>query len=101
MSYWVVGAMVIASVGTTVYQGQQQKKMQKEANALSEKNAAAALDQAQQDAAAKNMALPDTASMLGQALLSSRAGPAGTMLTGAGGVSPDKLKLSRNTLLGG
>ena len=55
-------------------------------------------EQASQDYNKANQKQVDTAGIMGR---SSNEGGGSTLLTGQGGVDPDKLKLGGNTLLGG
>lgn len=91
----------VASTANAVYQGEQQKKMQKRASAQAEANARKQENLAEQQLNASNRKQPDTMAMLDAASQSARAGNSGTMLTGPQGVDPGLLTLGRNTLLGG
>lgn len=99
----LITAVVVAAVGTgySIYAGERNAKMQKQAQADAKKAALKAEGQADEAMNAQNMALPDTASMMSSAMLSGKAGASGTLLTGAKGVDKSKLELQRNTLLGG
>lgn len=91
----------VASVANSVYQGNQQKKMQKRASAQAEMNARKQEQTAEQQLNAQNQKRPNTSAMLDAASQNARGGASGTMLTGAQGVDPALLTLGKNTLLGG
>lgn len=91
-----VGAMG----GVQVYQGEQQRKLQKDANRKSQENADRMATMASEDNNRRNAKAPDAAAMLASATLSGKSGQSGTMLTGPAGVDPSKLLLGRSTLLG-
>lgn len=95
----VAGAALV-SAGVSYTNGRRQQKAAEKANKQAQAQADAQLAQADQQFNAQNMKSPDTASMLSSAMLSSRGGAAGTMLTGSGGVGRDKLKTQAKTLLG-
>jgi multidrug efflux pump subunit AcrA (membrane-fusion protein) len=98
---WGLIAATVASAGVSYYNGQQQAKGQKAALDQAKASAQAQAKQAEMDANRANMAMPDTAAMMSEAMLSGRSGQSGTLLTGPSGINLDTLKLSRNTLLGG
>lgn len=102
---WSAATWMAISVGVstaaTLYTSDQARKSQNRALAQNEREAKAnqqAAEEAQNKANAKS---PDVAAMLGAATLSSRAGQAGTLLTGPQGIDPNSLKLGKSTLLGG
>lgn len=91
----------VASVGYSVYSGEQAKGAAKDAQAKATINQAkneAAADQAMN---AANPKKPDTAGALSQLQQAAKGGPSGTMLTGPTGVDPALLSLGKSTLLGG
>lgn len=91
----------ISTVGSSIYQGEKQAKMQKRASAQAEQNARKQENLAEQQLNAANRKRPDTAAMIDAAAQSARSGNSGTMLTGPQGVDPGLLTLGKNTLLGG
>ena len=98
----------VASTGYQVYQGQQQKKQQKrqlelqsQANEDARKQAKAQADKADQEYNKANRQTADVGAIGDESMLAGKGGAAGTMLTGNMGVDPDKLNLSKSTLLGG
>ena len=90
----------IASAGLSYQQGQQQQASAKKSYKQQQAAAQAQLTQADQQFNAQNMKSPDTNALLSSAMLSSRGGVSGTMLTGTTGITKDKLSLQSKTLLG-
>lgn len=101
MSYWIVGAAIVASAGVSYYNGQKQAKLTKQSMDQAQRNAESQAKQADEEINRANMKSPDTAAMMSDAMLTGKQGASGTLLTGAAGVSNDKLKLNKSTLLGG
>lgn len=104
----VLAAAAVASTAVSVYNGMEQKKDAK--NALAQNQQAAAEQKKAADAQAKtaeeqmnaaNRKSANTASVLDAATQAGKQGASGTMLTGAQGIDPNALNLSKNTLLGG
>jgi uncharacterized protein (UPF0333 family) len=103
MSYWIAGAMVVASVAGTYTANQNAKKSQK----LQEEAQNQAVQQAKKQEAAADQALnaanmksPDVGGLLAAAAGGNRSGQTSTMLTGPSGIDPNKLKLGKTNLLG-
>ena len=110
MSYWIAGAMIVStavSAYTANSNAKKQANLQREA--MNESKAQAV--QQQQQAAAKekqadeafnaaNRKTPDTNALLTAALAGGKLGGSSTMLTGPGGVDPNKLQLGKTNLLG-
>jgi hypothetical protein len=97
----VVTAAVVASTVNSIYQGQKQASAQKKAAAQAEANAnkqAKAADEANNRA---NQKRANPGAALDNAMMASKSGASGTMLTGSAGVDPGSLQLGRSTLLGG
>lgn len=94
---------VAAAVGTgySIYSGQKQDKLQKQA-ANQAKDAAHKQEmQADMELNKANQKQPDTNAILSAAQQAGQGGAGSTMLTGPGGVDPHKFQLGKNTLLGG
>lgn len=103
MSYYFAGAMIVASVYSTVSSNKNAKKaLKQQESAQSEaKQTALAQEKAADEASnAQNMKSPDTNAMMSAAMMSGKSGVSGTMLTGSQGVEKDKLNTKRSTLLG-
>lgn len=103
----VAGIAAGAALGGSIYQGERQRKEQKRAlrsqeRAQSESLAAAAAQErrADMEAKAKNRKEPDVASLLATEQRASLTGTASTLLTGASGVTKDRLRLGQTSLLG-
>lgn len=103
----VAGILGSAMVGSSVYQGQEQKKAQKRALKEQRKaqEEATTMQQRQQrqseEAMARaNMQEPDVVARMRAAQEASQQGAASTMLTGSGGVQQPSSMLGRSTLLG-
>lgn len=96
----IIAAVAAGAAGTaySVYSGERQAKEQKKAQRQAEEQSRKQASQAEQAENRARSNAPDAS-----ALLQSAAQPAGagTMLTGPGGVDPNQLQLSKNTLLGG
>lgn len=104
----IMAAAAVAGTAISYQNGQESKKAA--ANALEQNKKAAADQKAAADKQAKdaeesmnaaNRKTPNTASILDQAQQAGKQGASGTMLTGAQGIDPNALNLSKNTLLGG
>lgn len=100
MSGAVTAAAVAAVAGTaySVYSGERQASEQRKAQRQAEKQAKEQAKEAEMAMNRENQKTPDPAALLDSA---SRPMGGSTMLTGAGGVDPNALQLSKNTLLGG
>lgn len=96
----ITAVAAVASAGSAIYQGNKQDRAQRAAVNQAKKNAADAQAQADIDANKANQKRTDAASVLSQAQQQA-AGAGSTMLTGAQGVDPNKLKLGGSSLLGG
>jgi hypothetical protein len=104
MSYWAAGTAIVASIGSTIYSADQQSKAagaQRDAQAQALKQANQQADQAQQAQNAANQKKPDVSGILAATQAAGKAGGAGTLLTGTGGVDASGLNLGKSTLLGG
>jgi type II secretory pathway pseudopilin PulG len=102
-----LASIAAAGIGTSVAQGEQSRRAGKRALRDQASAQRSALDQAQserlradQAARAANRANPDPTALLQAEQDALGRGP-GTSLSGAGGVDPSRLKLGRQTLLGG
>ncbi|KAA3649386.1 MAG: hypothetical protein DWQ11_18765 [Proteobacteria bacterium] len=95
-----VASAAVLSATVSYQNGRRQEKQTKKSMAQAQANADKQASQAEQDLNAANMKTPDTAAMMSSAMLSGKAGAAGTMLTGPQGVNRNKLELQRSTLLG-
>jgi len=110
MSWVAVGASIAVSAYSAYSQNQNAKKahsqqqqalsQQESAQRQAEQNALKQEKAADEASNAANMKSPDTAAMMSSAMLSGKSGQSGTMLTGAQGVTKDKLGVQKNTLLG-
>lgn len=103
MSGWAMAAAVAVSAYSAYSQNQNSKKamaQQESAQRQAEQNALKQEKAADEASNAANMRSPDTAAMMSSAMLSGKSGQSGTMLTGAQGVTKDKLGVQKNTLLG-
>ena len=98
---WTALTWTAISVGvgaaSTAYSAEATRKAGSQAAANATKTQQAA-DEANNRANAKR---PDSAASLTAAMLASKGGNAGTMLTGPGGVDPNLLTLGKSSLLGG
>ena len=101
-------ALGTAALGYQVYSGQKQQKQQRkqlalqaQANEDAKARAKEAADRAdiEQNKANRNRA--DVSAIKSKEEQSALSGPAGTMLTGVGGVDKNQYNLGGNTLLGG
>jgi hypothetical protein len=98
-----MAAAVAVSAYSAYSQNQNAKKamaQQESAQRQAEQNALKQEKAADEASNAANMKSPDTAAMMSSAMLSGKSGQSGTMLTGAQGVTKDKLGVQKNTLLG-
>ncbi len=102
MSYWFMGAAIVASIGATAYSTDQARK---NANTARDAQIEAAKKQAalQEEALGKeSQKAPDVSSLLSANEKAAKGGQSSTTLTGASGISADQLSLGkRSTLLGG
>ena len=105
----LIASAVIAGVGTaySVYQGEQQKsaqsdalRQQENAQKQAQENATRQQQTQQQAMNKANAQSPDVGAIMSAATQAAKGGPAGTMLTGPGGVNPQDLSLGKSTLLG-
>lgn len=98
----VITAAVTAVVGvaSAAYSANRQRKAQKQAMAQQQQAAAQQEKLAQQSLNRQNSTKANAALSLAQAQRQ-QDGVGSTMLTGATGISNDKLKLGKTTLLGG
>ena len=97
----MMSAAAGAGIGGMIDQYQAGKKaasLQEQAMSQAMAQQKAAADQAYN---AANRKSPNIAGLLGSAMLASKGGNAGTMLTGPTGVDTKSLTLGRTTLLGG
>ena len=101
-------ALGSAFLGYQVYQGErqhrQQKKqlaMQQQANQDAKQRAKEAADRADIEQNKANRKRADVSAIQSKEEQSALSGPAGTMLTGVGGVDKNQYNLGGNTLLGG
>lgn len=104
MSYWIAGAMIVASVAQTYTSNQNAKAALKQQESAQQDAKSAALKQEKAADEANNAAnrkSPDTNALLSAAMNSGKTGISSTMLTGSSGVDPNKLQLGRSNLLGG
>jgi uncharacterized protein HemX len=104
----VAAAAAVVGTGYSIYNGEQQRKAQGEANKQAERaaqdakaNAEKTQKMQEQEINRANAKRPDTNAMLAANEQSAKGGASGTMLTGPQGVDPNSLALSKNTLLGG
>lgn len=105
----VTAAIIMGSamVGTSIYQGQEQRMAQKRSLKEQRKAQAEATTmqqrqqrQSEEAMARANMQEPDIEERMRAAQEASQQGAASTMLTGAGGVQQPSSMLGRSTLLG-
>ena len=108
MAVTAIIASTVVGVGTSIYQGQQQKKAQKKQleqqrkfNEEAKATAKEAQDRADVEQNKANQRRADVSAIRSQGEQAALTGPAGTMLTGNQGVNPNDLTLGGNTLLGG
>lgn len=104
----VTATAAVAGAGYAVYNGEQQRKAQGEANNKAQEaakqqqaNAEKTQTMQQEQINKANARKPDVAAMLSGNEQAAKGGASGTMLTGPQGVDPSSLALSKNTLLGG
>lgn len=96
-----IAASAILGAGTSIYQGEQQKKQAKKSR---RQNAARAEEEAtRQDREYNrlNKRNPNVGQALANNTNAAKSGVGSTMLTGPGGIGSNALNLSNNTLLGG
>lgn len=97
---WIAVAVAATAV-TSLYNADQQRRLQNTAQDRAREQAQAqqlAADEANNKANAKS---PDSAALMAANLLASKNGQAGTLLTGPGGLDPNGLKLGKTSALGG
>jgi len=101
---WEIAIPAIISAigaGVSYENGQKSQKMQKEAAQQMATNNAATLAQGQQQINAAQAKAPNTEAIQSKVQQQAQAGGGGaTMLSGPQGVDPNKLALSKNSLLG-
>jgi len=95
----VIGAALIGA-GTSVYQGQQQKKAANKVNAQAQQNAIKQEQAADQATNRANQKRANPTAALDAAAQAGKGGASGTMLTGPSGIDPNALTLGKTTLLG-
>lgn len=100
MSGYVSAAVAIVGTAYSISSGERAAKSAKKAQAQAQSNANAQIKQAEEATNRANRKTPDTMAILDSAKQAGM-GASGTMLTGPGGVDPEKLKLGKTTLLGG
>lgn len=93
-------AAVIVGTAYSIYNGEQQKSAQSDAQNQAKDAAQKQATQADQALNRANQKSPDTAAILSGAQQSGKSGQSGTMLTGPSGVDSSSLTLGKNTLLG-
>lgn len=91
---WAAAAGTVA----TIYNGAEQRRLQKRTNAANQANAAKAEKQAEEATNRANQKAPDVESLMDAASLTGKAG--NTLLNGPQGADPNALLLGKNTLLG-
>lgn len=96
----VAAAAAVVGAGAAIYQGQQSQAAQKKATGQANANAQQAESTQEQEINRANAHNPDTGAIDSANQQAAAGGPSSTMLTGAGGVDPSTLALSKNTLLG-
>lgn len=100
MSFGVVAAVAVGvTAGVSIYQGEQQRKAQKQANSQALEASKRQADLADQANNRLNGKRPNMAA-ISAANAAGRGGAGSTMITGPGGVDPSTLTLGKNTLLG-
>lgn len=107
MSGYVTAAVAVIGTAYSVYNGEETRKAQGEANKKAEQASREQLSnaektqQTQQEQINKsNAKRPDVGAMLSGNEQAAKGGGGGTMLTGPQGVDPSALNLGKNTLLG-
>lgn len=100
-------ALGAGAMGGSIYQGEQGKKQQKQSLRMQEQQmreaearATSQQRRSEQEMARANAKKPDISAIMQAAQEASKAGAAGTMLTGPRGVDPNALQLGRTSLLG-
>jgi len=97
----IIGATAaVAGTAATVYNGQQQQKEMKKANAQAKAASDKQLAMAESEMNKVDAKSPNVAGMRNQNAMAEGANATATMLTGPGGIDPSKLSLGKNTLLG-
>lgn len=96
-------AALVAAVGTvaSIQSAKKQASAQKKAAEQAQANAVKQAKAADEATNAANQKRANPRAALDNAMMSSKSGASGTMLTGAGGVDPASLQLGKTTLLGG
>ena len=107
----MAAAAVVAAIGSTyvaVTSANKQRKVQekaleeqREANERAEQRAKQEVERSEQEYNRANRQEVNVENALDASELASKQGASGTLLTGAAGVDPNQLNLSKNTLLGG
>ena len=107
MAFSAIGAAAL--IGTSIFQGQKQKRVEKRglrrqeaAQRQATTRAAGEQRRSEQETRRRNRRGPNTQSILGGQQSAAQGGPAGTLLTGPGGVGRGSLTLGGGgSLLGG
>ena len=104
----IAAAAAVVGTGYSIYNGEQQRSAQADANnkaqeaAKQQKANADKTQQMQEQQINKaNAKTPDIGALLSGNQQAAKGGASGTMLTGPQGVDPSALNLGKNTLLGG
>ena len=103
----IAAAAAVVGTGYSIYNGEQQRSAQSDANKKAEQaakqqqaNAEKTQEMQQEQINKANARKPDVAAMLSGNEQAAKGGASGTMLTGPQGVDPNSLNLGKNTLLG-
>lgn len=96
-----IATLIVSAVGVgaSIYQGNKQDAANRNSANQAKENAKKAQAQADIDTNRANQKQTDAKSVLSQQQQDA-AGSGSTMLTGAGGIDPNSLKLGKQTLLG-
>jgi hypothetical protein len=97
---YIAAGAVAASTIYSANQGKKQAAAQERAGAQAAEASKVQAKQAEEQINRQNQKTPDAAAMMSANRMASKAGNAGTMLTGPMGVAPGSLELGKNTLLG-
>lgn len=104
----IAAAAAVVGTGYSIYNGEQQRSAQADANKKAEQaakqqqaNAEKTQTLQQEQINKANARKPDIAAMLSGNETAAKGGASGTMLTGPQGVDPNALSLSKTSLLGG
>lgn len=96
----IAAAAAVVGTGYSIYNGEQQKSAQEDAQKQAKDTATKQAAQADQAMNKANQKTPDTSAIMSQATQSGKAGASGTMLTGPTGIDSSSLTLGKSTLLG-